>query len=141
MKKILIILTFINYLISLDYDELEKDFKTMSSSDFRQYIKQELKNYSGDDIEILRLEFWDIRSLYAEGNIEKAIKEYEEVISRLTGQCVVDGIVDSGIKIEENCKEGDWQSFRKHYTMSHLRENIKNCKNNQYSRNLIGKKI
>ena len=76
MKKILIILTFINSLISLDYDELEKDFKTMSSSDFKQYIKQELKNYSGDDIEILRLEFWNIRLLYADGNIEKAIDEY-----------------------------------------------------------------
>ncbi len=115
----------------MDYDELEKDFKTMSSSDFKQYIKQELKNYSGDDIEILRLEFWNIRSSYAEGNIEKAIKDYEKVISRLTGQCVVDGIVDSGIKIQENCKEGDWQSFRKTLYHEPFEENIKNCKNNQ----------
>jgi len=131
MKKILIILTFINYLISLDYDELEKDFKTMSSSDFRQYIKQELKNYSGDDIEILRLEFWDIRLLYAEGKIEEAIDEYEKVISRLTGQCVIDGIVDSGIKSEKDCNEGDWQSFRKTLYHEPFEENIKNCNNSQ----------
>ena len=131
MKKILPILIILNSLASLDYDGLQKDFKNNLSSDFAQAIKQELKNSSGDDSDRLRLKFWEIRLLYAEGEIESAIAKYNKVISQLTGQCVVESIADSEIKTEKDCKDGDWQTFRKKLYHKPFKENIVKCKNNQ----------
>ena len=123
MLKTSIILFFftVSFSQSYNFSVLDKNLREKEQKTFFEDIESKIASRQTDE-DILKLNFWKVRSLYSEGLIDSAMVVYmDKVVYGITGECEGDAKLGMSKCLEANF---DWEPFKKILLHEPFKKNI-----------------